>query len=345
MLPMRDALCFDDVLLVPKFSSISSRKEIDVSIILPKVKTKLTNPIVVSNMKTLIGYEMAAAIIKSGGLALLHRFEPLADQLSLWKRLSDSFGMNLVSSHAGMSIGVKEDDYANLPLIVSLGIKIINVDVAHGDSEVCHKMVSHISKEFPHVCLIAGNVATKQAAKSLWRRGADVVRTNVGSGSLCSTRIETGNGVPTITCLMDAAEAKQEILTEGFSDKLIMNDGGARNAGDCVKSLCFADLQMCGNIFAGCKETPTQDLVIEGKIFRSYVGSSTHKANHVEGVAALVPAKGHYHEILERLLEGIKSGCSYQGAANLTELKINPEFIRISSAGMVESRPHDVILR
>jgi IMP dehydrogenase len=125
----------------------------------------------------------------------------------------------------------------------------------------------------------------------------------------------------------------------------IIADGGIKSAGDVVKALCFADMVMVGNVFAGCEETPGKTLVIDKIAYKEYVGSSTHKTNHIEGVAALVPAKGSYHSVLTKMLEGLRSGCSYQGAHSLKELRDNPEFIRITNAGLKESHPHDVISR
>lgn len=208
------------------------------------------------------------------------------------------------------------------------------------------------------VFIIAGNVATGAGARRLWEAGANVVKVGVGPGSLCTTRIETGNGVPQLTALMDVAKTQKELLelwrtkdNSQYPDSKtnrqfpIISDGGIKSAGDIVKALCFADMVMVGNLFAGCEETPGQILNINGQTFKEYVGSSTHKTNHIEGVAAIVPAKGSYESILTKLLEGLRSGCSYQGAENLAELRDNPEFIRITNAGLKESHPHDVTIK
>lgn len=161
--------------------------------------------------------------------------------------------------------------------------------------------------------------------------------------SLCSTRIETGNGVAQLTALMDVAKERDFYCLNKKVKKYIISDGGIKNAGDITKCLCFADMVMTGNVFSGSVETPGSILEIQGKSYKEYRGSSTHKANHIEGVVAIVPTKGKFENILKKLLEGVRSGCSYQGAHNLTELKDNPEFIKITSAGMTESKPHDVI--
>jgi IMP dehydrogenase/GMP reductase len=173
--------------------------------------------------------------------------------------------------------------------------------------------------------------------------------------SLCTTRIETGNGTPQLTALMEVAEAQKDMVKffktyaelEGNDNISIKQfpfiaDGGITSSGDICKALCFADMVMIGNLFAGCEETPGEVLTIDGKKYKHYVGSSTHKTNHVEGVAAIVSVKGSMNEVLTKLLEGLKSGCSYQNASNLKALKVNPTFIKISNAGLVESYPHDI---
>lgn len=169
--------------------------------------------------------------------------------------------------------------------------------------------------------------------------------------SLCSTRVETGNGVCTLDTISQIYE-RRLLLEEEKNRGLYPNekhtrlhfivDGGLKNAGDLVKGLCFADMAMMGNVFSGSTETPGEVMTIDGVMHKSYVGSSTHKGNHVEGVKAIVPTKGSYKDILTGLLEGLKSGCSYQGVRNLDILKENPEFIEISSSGIRESHPHDV---
>ena len=207
-------------------------------------------------------------------------------------------------------------------------------------------------------------------AERLWYAGADIVKVGIGPGSLCTTRIETGNGIPQLTALIDIANRKAWItnpnatefisnIKEGGIKKMMEDefkgtitrpiytiaDGGIKSAGDIVKALCFSDMVMAGNLFAGCNEAPGTIINIGGRTYKEYVGSSTHKGNHVEGVAAMVDCKGPYSNILTKLTEGLRSGCSYQGAHNLDELRKNPQFIKISSAGLRESHPHDVTIK
>ena len=339
---IREGLTFDDVLLVPQHSAVGSRSKIDLSVKMGELEFK--HPIIPANMKTVTGLDMAIAVAKSGGLAILHRFMDIHEQIDIAQDMVDHFNWG---KRFAISTGVKKEDLELLGSFYNEGVRIFCVDIAHGDSQHCVEAVQQIRESFPNVLIIAGNVATGEGAARLWRAGTDVVKVGVGPGSLCTTRIETGNGVPQLTALIDVAEKKQSLINNRFVNRpiYIIADGGIKNAGDCVKALCFADMVMAGNLFAGCKEAPGKTHTLNGQCFKEYVGSSTHKANRIEGIEAWVPCKGTYEELLTKLLEGIQSGCSYQGCNNLGELKDNPTFIRITNAGLKESHPHDVILK
>lgn len=361
---IKDGLCFDDVLLEPGYSTIESRSKIDISVKMGEFI--FSHPVIPANMKTVTGLEMAEVVTDSGGLAILHRFMSLDEQLKIVQYMledSNDKEKGMVNNFA-ISVGVQPLDRENLTRFVKLGIKIVCVDIAHGDSKQCVEMTSWIRKTFPNLFIIAGNVATGSGAQRLWEAGADAVKVGIGPGSLCTTRIETGNGVPQLTALMDVCEKRRllkigrECLAISFGAPVdiikmpkidhpmyIIADGGIKNAGDIVKALCFADMVMVGNLFAGSDEAPGDIINIDGRQYKEYVGSSTHKTNHIEGVAAMVPYKGSFAKIMTKLLEGLKSGCSYQGANNLIELKDNPVFIRITAAGLRESHPHDVHLK
>lgn len=335
-----DGLCFDDVLLVPQYSDIESRSNVDITVNMGQFK--FSNPIIPANMKTVTGKEMAFKVAKSGGLAILHRFMTNGDQLGIAQEIVS----NGLENNFALSIGVKISERDMVEDFVFLGGKIICIDIAHGDSNQCIEMIKWIKKFHPSLFIIAGNVATASGSERLWKAGADAVKVGIGPGSLCTTRVETGNGVPQLTALMDVYERRKELYrTTIMSQLYIIADGGIKSAGDIVKALCFSDMVMAGNLFAGCDETPGNIINIDGRQYKEYVGSSTHKSNHIEGVAAIVPYKGSYDSIQNRLIEGIRSGCSYQGAHNLVELRDNPQFIKISSAGLKESHPHDVIVR
>lgn len=346
MIIKQDSLCFDDVLLVPEYSEITSRAEIDLSVEFNGVKYK--HPIIPANMQSITGEDMIIEIITSSGLAILHRFMDIEEQYTIARRIVNKYG----HCNFAVSVGIKSEDIEHIIYFHQLGVRIVCIDIAHGDSKHCIEMVKSIKNLFPDITVIAGNVATGPGAKRLWEAGADIVKAGIGGGSLCTTRIKTGNGVPQLTCIMDVAEAQKEMIRlqhirypEIKRDFPFISDGGLKNSGDIVKALCFADMVMVGNIFAGCKETPGETHAINGIWHKEYAGSSTHKTNHVEGVIAWVPCKGTYSEILMPLLEGIQSGMSYQGVNNLSKLKNNPTFIKITNAGLKESHPHDVLVK
>ena len=334
-----EGLTFDDLLLIPKHSMVMSRSDVDLSV---KVKDlTFKHPIIPANMQSITGEKMAEAVIRSEGLALIHRFMDLEEQLQIINNLSYK---KEYLNHIGVSVGIKDCDKDKIKRFIDIGVKIFCIDIAHGDSTHGINMTRWIRNNYPNVLIISGNVATKFGAKILWQSGADIVKVNIGAGSICTTRIETGNGVPQMTALMNAYSAKEEFELKYNRKVYIISDGGAKSSGDIVKSLCFADMFMSGNMFSGCVETPGSILSISNKTCKEYRGSSTHKSNHIEGVVAIIPTKGKFENILKKLLEGIRSGCSYQNAHNLNELKESPEFIKITNAGLVESNIHDIQL-
>lgn len=317
----KEALCFDDVLLTPKYSTIESRSTVDTTVM------NLAHPIIPANMQTITGENLATAAIQAGGLAILHRFMPFEEQIKIATNILMAQGSD---KHFAVSVGAKSNDKEYVSAFYKAGIRIINIDLAHGDSKQCIEMTAWIRESYSDVFIISGNVATGDGAYRLWKAGANAVRVGVGNGSLCTTRIETGSGMPQLTALIDVAEKREYSIKNKFITKpiYIISDGGANSAGDLVKALCFADLVMTGNLFAGCEETPGKKIIIDGVYYKQYVGSSTHKSKHIEGVQAMVRCKGIYQEVLTKLLEGVRSGMSYQGAKNLQELKTNPEFVK-----------------
>lgn len=376
---IRPGVTFDDVILVPKHSSIPSRKDTDLSSSL-NLGVKLGIPIVSANMKHVTESSMALSLANLGGLPILHRFMPYTDIVTMFKETRYSMGMQ--GNREGLlacSIGIKEEDMALAKELHKAGCHIICVDVAHGDHDNCVQMVEWLSKNLPGLTIIAGNVATAEGALRLYNAGAQVIKVGIGGGSLCTTRIKTGCGVPQLTALEDVYNASLmfETKTEeiefpytysssGFGDSTIrlsgftfphtttlpagrkfkiIADGGIRDSGDIVKALCFSDAVMLGNLLAGTEEAPGEVMYIDGKRYKQYAGSSTHKTNHVEGISALVPCKGYVHEIITSLMDGLRSGLSYQGSRSLQELKMNPQFMSVSHAGLIESHPHDVMVK
>jgi len=337
-LMIRESFCFDDLLLVPKFSTVSSRSKVDLSV---KIRDfTYRHPFIPANMKTIMGKDMAGVVAKSGGLAILHRFSPIEEQISIASDLIKAFGAAYVS----VSVGVKENDKEYIDRFVNAGVRVICIDIAHGHSVHGIGMTKWIRERYPDVLLISGNVATGRGAEDLWKAGADIVKIGCGNGSLCTTRVMTGNGVPQMSALMDVAENREKLQREIGRPIYFISDGGATVPGDFTKALCFADMVMSGHSFAGCLETASLSKMIDGILHKEYTGSSTYKSNHIEGVLAWVPAKGSFEEVLATLRENLQSGCSYQGAHNLNQLKEKPEFVKISSASWKESNAHNVVV-
>lgn len=341
MFQIEEGLAFDDVLLKPKYSEVYSRSNVDVSVRMGDFT--FAHPIIPANMKNVLNHNMADKIIKSSGLAILHRFDPMEKQLNLVDVLIKDYG----SDNIAVSIGIQKEDIENLKLFVKAGIQIICLDVAHSHHKRAGEMVSYIKKTYPKLFIIAGNIATGEGATFLWEAGADAVKIGIGNGSSCSTRIEAGAGVPILSSLIDCAKAKEALIQRDIARSVnrnyyMISDGGVRSGADVCKSLCLSDMVMVGNLFARAKEAPGERIEIDGVKYKEYAGSSTHKTDRVEGVKGLVPISGKYNDILQNLIEGLQSGCSYQGVSNLTDFKKNITFVKISNAGLIESHPHSI---
>lgn len=335
--------CFEDVLLIPKHSTIESRADVDLRVQLPR-NIQLSIPLVSANMKSVTGVKMAQTIKGSGGLAILHRFDEY-DQLLQNYIAANAPGIG--PGEVGISIGIKPKDAKFAKDAYNIGCKVICVDVAHGDHCGVRDFVIQLRENCPDACIIAGNVVTESGAQMLWAAGVDIIKIGVGNGSTCSTRIETGNGYPQLSALINVCEAVyvgRERDGQEPQYPMFIADGGIKSAGDCVKALCFADLVMIGNLFAGTLEAPGEIISVNGQRFKKYAGSSTHKQKHIEGVVGMVPYKGQVGNVIIKLTEGIRSGCSYQGVDQVRKLQIKPEFVVISNAGLSESKPHSVIL-
>ena len=258
----------------------------------------------------------------------------------------------------GAAVGVKGDFLERTETLLEAGADVIVVDIAHGHSDNAINAVKMIKKAFPNCELIAGNVATGKGSKDLIRAGVDAVKVGVGSGSICITRVITGSGVPQVTAIIDSAEVTKDY------DIPIISDGGIRTSGDATKALAAgASSVMVGSLFGGTDESPGKTLVKNGKKFKMYRGMASFYASlgrkyreegsqviesddlndYVpEGVEAMVSYKGSVVDIIRQLVGGLRSGLSYCGAKTIVEMQKNAKFIKITSAGYVESLPHDV---
>jgi IMP dehydrogenase len=259
----------------------------------------------------------------------------------------------------GAAVGVKGDYLERTEALLDAGSDTIVVDIAHGHSENAINTVHMIKKVFPNCELIAGNVATREGTNDLIKAGVDAVKVGVGSGSICITRVITGSGVPQLTAIIESVNVAKE------HDVPVISDGGVRTSGDATKALAAGSSSvMIGSLFGGTDESPGKTMIKNGKKFKMYRGMASFYASlgrryrergpqvvdsyddlndYVpEGVEAMVPYKGSVVEIIRQLVGGLRSGLSYCGAKTILEMHKNAEFIKITSAGYMESQPHDV---
>jgi len=346
---MKKALCYEDVLLEPKFSSIKSRSEVDLSVDLGKVwlypqrkdvDFKLELPIVSAPMDTVSGAPMAETLHKMGGVATLHRYRSIDEQCDIIQKL---LATNPEIS-VGASVGSTGNYFEDAAKALSYGARFICIDVAHGHHSLVRDAIKRLKGSF-QVHVMAGNVATREAYEDLSMWGADSVRCGVGGGSVCTTRIQTGHGVPGLQTILDCAKTT---ICPSKRAKIIA-DGGLRTSGDIVKALAAgADLVMLGSILAGTSDSPGEVEEIDGKLYKKFRGMASYdaqnewrgKANNVEGISTMIPYKGNTSEVLSGIKAGVQSGLSYSGARNIKELQANATFIRQSVAGARESSAH-----
>ena len=333
----KEALSYDDVLLVPQYSDIESRREVSLQSQLGHYILEL--PIIASPMDTIVEAEMAAAMADLGGLGIIHRYNTIEEQVSIASKAA----MQVNNNSVGAAIPISGDFIERAQALMQVGVKFMCIDVAHGDHIMMKTALDALRSKLPgHVHIMAGNVATQEGYERLVEWGADSVRVGIGGGSICSTRVQTGHGVPGLQTIIDCAQTDRKAT--------VIADGGIRNSGDMVKAFaCGADAVMCGSLLSGTTETPGE--VFEGRDgfkYKSYRGMASKEAqmkwrgkySSFEGVSSQVPFRGSVVMILEDIERGVRSGFSYTGAQNLKELQTKATFVRQTSAGLGESRTH-----
>ena len=334
---IKKSLAYDDVLLVPQYSSITSRSEIDIGTDLTK-GVELSLPVIASPMDTVSETSMARVMNRQGGCAVIHRYNDIDVQTKYVKRVINKSPQAIV----GGAVGISDDYIERAKSLHESGASFVCVDVAHGH----HALMKLALKELRYVLgddyhIMAGNVATLQGVNDLSDWGADSVRCNIGGGSICSTRIQTGHGVPGLHTIMECAKTDRDVK--------IIADGGIKNSGDIVKALAAgADVVMCGSLLAGTTESPGELFYENGERWKIYRGMASKEAqlnwrgrySSFEGVTSRIPYAGHVKIILEDLEKGIRSGFSYSGARNLLELQSKAEFIEQTTSGLAESKTH-----
>lgn len=331
-------LTFDDVLIIPSKSEVRSRRD-------PSLKSKLTKtkfletPIISANMDTVTESEMAIAMHTMGGLGVLHRFMNIDQQVIEIQKVKQA-GAQIISA----SIGVNADFKERAEALVQAGVNLMTIDIAHGHSVSMIETLKWLKDKFSNLEVIAGNLATPDAAVDLIEAGADAIKVGIGPGSMCTTRIITGCGVPQFTAIAMCAE-----VAEGYGVPVIA-DGGIRTSGDMVKAFCAgASTIMLGSMLSGTIETPGD--IVNGR--KQYRGMASKKAQiswrgdmpqgmAPEGESTFVNVKGHVKDVISELTGGIRSGMSYINATTIEEMKLKALFMEMSSNGIRESRAHGV---
>ena len=347
MEPINEALTFDDVLLLPQYSGVLP-SETDISIKLTK-KIILKAPFLSSAMDTVTEAKMAIAMAESGGIGIIHR------NLSIKSQAIEISKVKKKKLIVGAAVGTNNDDLERTKHLIDTGCDLIVIDTAHGHSEKVLKTLSRL-KKMTKIPICVGNIATAEAAKKLYNFGADIIKIGIGPGSICTTRMVAGIGVPQISAIM---EVKRALKNKKIK---LISDGGIKFSGDIAKALAAgADAIMMGSIFAGTNESPGKKFKFKGKIYKQYRGMgsigamSSGSANRYfqknykdkskfvpEGVEGRVEFKGNVSKIIYQLKGGLRSSMGYIGAKKLSDIAKNAKFIKITKAGFYESMVHSV---
>ena len=362
---IKEAYTFDDVLLVPAYSEVLPH-QVDLGTKLTK-KIALNIPIISAAMDTVSESDMAVALALEGGISIIHKNLNIKEQsIEVQKvknhkfnpeeyphALTDTDGKLRV----GAAIGVSADLEERVHALYKAGVDVVTLDSAHGHSKGIIDAVKKVKTWLPGLEVIAGNIVTAQAALDLVAAGADAVKIGVGPGAICTTRVVAGVGVPQLTAVNDVYEALKD------TDVAIIADGGIKFSGDIAKAIAVgAHSVMLGRMLAGTDEAPGEIIEKDGKKFKSYVGMGSMAAMQrgskdryfqqdksdkklvPEGIEAIVDYKGSVHKIIFQLTGGLRSGMGYCGAENIEALRHDARLVKISSAGLTESHPHDVLI-
>ncbi|MDA8792313.1 IMP dehydrogenase [Bacteriovoracaceae bacterium] len=333
-------LTFDDVLMMPNHSQITSRFNPSLSTRLTK-NLKIETPIISANMDTISETEMCLAMARLGGVGILHRFMSAESQIKMVKELINE-KKNIPHLIVAASVGVKEDGMRRADALADCGIELLTVDIAHGDSVLMYETLEYIKKKYPKIEVIAGNTATFEGVKGLIEHGADAIKVGIGPGSMCTTRIITGCGVPQLTAIALGVEAAKKY------DVPIIADGGLKTSGDMAKALAAgASSLMVGSLLSGTLETPGE--IKNGmKKYRGMASKDAQvswrgdlpKGMAPEGESQFIPCKGTAENVVNELTGGIRSSMTYLNAQTINEMKEKARFMEMTAASVFESKPH-----
>ena len=344
---IRTCLSFDDVMLVPKKSSIASRHDVDLTVYdwngdpLKIAGNRMLAPIFAAPMDTIVDARSAAVMAKLGVVPILHRYCKANEQRSTYKHVQDLLEGHQGVSPVGAAISSKPSGLDQALQLSDLGCNLFCVDVAHGYHEVSLRAVEELRKSIPDAFIIAGNVATRDAFDALADVGASAIRVGVGGGAVCTTRLVTGHGIPTFQSVVDCAQSDRECY--------LIADGGLKTTGDMVKAYAAgADMCMLGSMLACKRESPGEVRIIDGQLFKRYRGMASKSAQQnwrgrvsvVEGSDSWRPITEDLGKAIERISAGIKSGLSYSGCTSLESFYGMSDFVRITPNSLRENSPH-----
>ncbi len=347
--PIKEALTFDDVTLTPKYSEILP-SDVDTSIKLTE-NLKLKIPLLSSAMDTVTESKMAIAIAQSGGLGVIHR------NLNIKKQILEIKKVKKQKFVVGAAVGAGPNEFKRAETILKENIDMIVVDTAHAHTKKVSEIIKFIKKKkTKKTALCAGNIATPEAARFLINLGVDIIKVGIGPGSICTTRLVAGIGVPQLSAIIS--------VRNGFKSKnvKIISDGGIKYSGDLAKAFAAgADAVMIGSLFAGTDETPGKLIKRNGKLFKSFRGMGSVGAMNKgsadryfqskqkdvskyvpEGVEGFAKYKGKVKIIIHKLIGGLRSSMGYLGSKQIKHLRNKPRFVKITKAGFYESMVHNV---
>ena len=347
--PIKEALTFDDVTLAPKFSNVLPSDVITDTVLSNTLKLKI--PLITSAMDTVTEARMAIAVAEAGGLGVIHRNMSIIDQISEIKKVKSK---KLI---VGAAVGAGDNELQRAKAILKNKVDLIVVDTAHGHTEKVADIIKRIIKIKPkNISLCAGNVATAEAARFLIKLGVNIIKVGIGPGSICTTRLVAGIGVPQLSAILS--------VREGVKNKniKIISDGGIKYSGDLAKAFAAgADAVMIGSLFAGTDEAPGKLIRRNGKLFKSFRGMGSIGAMNKgsadryfqskqkdlskyvpEGVEGFAKYKGKVVNILYKLIGGLRSSMGYLGSKQIKHLRNKPQFVKITKAGFYESMVHNV---
>lgn len=327
---------FDDIQILPWHSEIRSRMDVDISTRISK-NIRVDKPFISSPMDTVTDGNMARAMRQCGAIGAIHRFNTIAHQLEEIEATNDMMCI--------ASVGVVGDYKERVQEITSKFSNVVGilVDVAHGDTDLMQEAITWLKSNVPsRVDIIAGNVATYYGAKNLAMWGADGIRVGIGSGAICTTRINTGVGVPQVTAILECVRG----VRDSGIDVPIIADGGIRNSGDVAKALSLgAESVMLGSLLAGTVESAAEYSSDNTKRYRGAASFETKMAHgqslrNVEGVSSDIPCVGTVQEVIDGLSDGLRSAMSYVNARTIEEFYENAEHILVTQSGIVEASAH-----